>query len=263
MGKAIIPSPSTHKKVDRPSFSEIRMSHRLSPILEVPPMTDPSSLIQKALTEGRKALNEYEAKQFLAAFGVPVCGEILVKDAPAAAVEAVKMGFPVVLKASGEKLTHKTEAGGVVLNLKSAAEVEAEGKRLLNIPGCEALSVQEMISGARELVCGMTRDPHFGPAVMFGLGGILTEVLNDTVFRIAPLTTGDALDMMSEIRAGKILDPFRGEAEVDRDVLARTLVAVGNIGLQFEGVAEIDINPLKIRADGRPVAVDALIVLAS
>jgi len=226
-------------------------------------MIDPQSLIQKALAEGRKALSEYEAKQFLAAFGVPVCREVLVPDADAAAAEAVKMGFPIVLKASGEKLTHKTEAGGVVLNLKNAEEVKAEGRRLLNIPGCEALSVQEMISGARELVCGLTRDPHFGPAVMFGLGGILTEILKDTVFRIAPLTTRDAREMMSEIRAHKILDAFRGEAAADLDVLAKTLVAVGEIGLQFEAVAEIDINPLKIRPDGKPVAVDALIILAS
>lgn len=226
-------------------------------------MTDPSSLIQKASAEGRKALSEYEAKQFLAAFGVPVCREILVPDADAAAVEAVKMGFPIVLKASGEKLTHKTEAGGVVLNLKNADEVKAEGLRLLKIPGCEALSVQEMISGARELVCGLTRDPHFGPAVMFGLGGILTEILKDTVFRIAPLTIRDAREMMSEIRASKILDAFRGEAAADVDALAKILIAVGEIGLQYEAVAEIDINPLKIRPDGKPVAVDALIILAS
>lgn len=226
-------------------------------------MTDPSSLIQKALAEGRKALSEYEAKQFLGAFGVPVCREVLVPDAEAAVTEATKMGFPIVLKASGEKLTHKTEAGGVALNLKSADEVKAEAKRLLAIPGCEALSVQEMVKGARELVCGLTRDPHFGPAVMFGLGGILTEILKDTVFRIAPLTMRDAREMMGEIRAHKILEPFRGEAAADLDVLARALIAVGEIGLQYEGVAEIDINPLKIRPDGQPVAVDALIILAS
>ncbi len=224
-------------------------------------MTDPNALIQKAKAEGRKALSEYESKQFLAAFGIPVCREVLVPDADAAAAEAVKTGFPVALKASGEKLTHKTEAGGVVLNLKTADEVRAEGLRLLKIPGCEALSVQEMVSGARELVCGLTRDPHFGPAVMFGLGGILTEILKDTVFRIAPLMTRDAREMMAEIRASKILEAFRGEAAVDLDVLAKTLVAVGEIGLKFEDVAEIDINPLKIRPDGKPVAVDALIIL--
>ena len=226
-------------------------------------MIDPNSLIQNAKARGQKALNEYDSKLILAAFGVPVCREVLASSADAAVAEALKIGFPVVLKASGEKLAHKTEAGGVVLNVKNEEEILSEGRRLLAIPGCESLSVQEMIVGARELVCGLTRDPSFGPAVMFGLGGILTEILKDTIFRIAPLTLYDAKDMMSGIRAHAILKPFRGEEAVDTDLLAKILVAVGAIGLQYESIAEIDINPLKIRRDGKPVAVDALIVLAS
>jgi acetate---CoA ligase (ADP-forming) subunit beta len=226
-------------------------------------MTDPQSIIQNAKSFGRKALSEYEAKQFLAAFGVPVCREVLSSSASTAAADAGRMGFPVVLKASGEKLMHKTEAGGVVLNVRNEEEVLSEGKRLLAIPGCEALSVQEMVTGTRELVCGLTRDPSFGPAVMFGLGGILTETLKDTVFRIAPLSRYDATDMMSGIRANKILEAFRGEAAVDTELLAKILITVGEIGLQYDLIAEIDINPLKIRRDGKPVAVDALIVLSS
>jgi succinyl-CoA synthetase beta subunit len=226
-------------------------------------MTDPKSLIYNAKSSGRKALNEYEAKLFLAAFGVPVCREVLASSVDTAAAEAVKIGFPVVLKASGEKLVHKTEASGVVLNVKNKQEIKSEGRRLLEIPGCEALSVQEMIIGTRELVCGLTRDPSFGPSVMFGLGGILTETLKDTVFRIAPLAMYDAKDMMSGIRANTILQPFRGEAAVDMDLLAKILIAVGEIGLQYESIAEIDINPLKVRRDGKPVAVDALIVFTA
>ena len=224
-------------------------------------MTDPESLIYNAKASGRKALNEYEAKLFLAAFGIPVCREVLASSVDGAVAEATRMGYPIVLKASGEKLAHKTEAGGVVLNVKDEREIRSEGRRLLEIPGCESLSVQEMIVGARELVCGMTRDPSFGPAVMFGLGGILTETLKDTVFRIAPLTMYDAKDMMSEIRANEILQSFRGEAAVDKDLLAKILIAVGEISSQCEAIAEIDINPLKIRRDGKPAAVDALIVL--
>ncbi|PKN20000.1 MAG: carboxylate--amine ligase [Deltaproteobacteria bacterium HGW-Deltaproteobacteria-6] len=226
-------------------------------------MTDPQSLIQNAKACGRKALNESESKQFLAAFGVPVCREVLASSPEAAAAEAARMGVPVVLKASGEKMMHKTEAGGVVLNVKNEQEILSEGRRLLAIPGCESLSVQEMVVGARELVCGLTRDPSFGPAVMFGLGGILTETLKDTVFRIAPLTMYDAKDMMSGIRANTILQPFRGEAAVDTELLAKILITVGEIGLQYESITEIDINPLKIRRDGKPIAVDALIVLAA
>ena len=224
-------------------------------------MIEADNMIQDALANGRKTLSEFDSKRFLALFGIPVSRDICVTDAEEAVAAAAGLGYPIALKATGASLTHKTEVGGVVLNLKTPGEIESEGKRLLKIPGCEALIVSEMVGGARELVCGLTRDPHFGPAVMFGLGGILTEILKDTVFRIAPLTTGDAQSMMSDIRAVKILDAFRGEGAVDREALARILIAVGQIGLEYEEVAEIDMNPLKIRPNGQPVAIDALIVL--
>jgi len=131
----------------------------------------------------------------------------------------------------------------------------------MKIRGCEALLVQEMVKGARELVCGLTRDPQLGPCVMFGLGGVFTEVLDDVAFRMAPLTPGDAREMIGEIRARKILDPFRGEAAIDQEILGHVLVSLGSIGLEYENVAAIDINPLKVRPDGKPVAVDALVVL--
>ena len=220
-------------------------------------------LIDTAFAKGQSALNEYESKQFLAGFGIPVTREALAPDAKAAARAASEMGFPVVLKAAGARLFHKTEVEGVSLNLRTDRDVEREGERLLAIPGCEALLVQEMVKGGRELVCGLTRDPHFGPCVMFGIGGILTEILRDTSFRLAPLTPWDARDMLMEIRGRKILEPFRGEAAVNLDVLSRTLVALGEIGLNHDAVAEVDINPLKIRPDGTPVAVDALVVLKS
>jgi acetate---CoA ligase (ADP-forming) subunit beta len=224
-------------------------------------MEESMELIRKARAEGRSALSEYESKQFLAGFGIPVTVETLAGDAEAAAAAAARIGFPVVLKASGATLLHKTEVQGVVLNLRDAQDVAREAEGLLRIPGCEALLVQEMVKGGRELVCGLIRDPQFGPCVMFGIGGILTEVIEDIVFRLAPLTPRDARDMAAEIRGRKIVGPFRGEAAVDLDMLAHTLVALGSIGLQHEEVLEIDVNPLKIRPDGKPVAVDALVVL--
>jgi acetate---CoA ligase (ADP-forming) subunit beta len=224
-------------------------------------MIEADKLIREAGGKGRKTLSEYDSKRFLALFGIPVSRDICVTNAEKAVAAAAGLGYPVALKATGASLTHKTEVGGVVLNLKTPGEIEAEAHRLLKIPGCEALIVAEMVGGARELVCGLTRDPHFGPAVMFGLGGVLTEILKDTVFRIAPLTTGDARAMMSDIRAVKILDAFRGEGAVDREALASILLAVGQIGMEYGDIAEIDINPLKIRPDGQPVAVDALVVL--
>ena len=218
-------------------------------------------IIKEALNKGQKALNEYDAKRFCASFGIPVCHQALAHDAASAAEEAVKIGFPVVLKASGRNLFHKTEVGGIALNLASEDEVEKESQRLLQIPGSEAILVQEMVKGERELVCGLIRDAHFGPCVMFGLGGVMTEVLQDVVFRVAPLTTQDALEMAQEIRHKRILDSFRGEAAVDLEALANILVALGEVGLQHQSIQSIDINPLKVRPDGKPVAVDALVTL--
>lgn len=221
------------------------------------------NLLEEALGKGQSALNEYQAKQFLANFGIPTCREALARDSEQAVAEAARIGFPVVLKAAGATLLHKTEVGGVALNLKSPAEVKEQANRLLKIPGCETLLVQEMIQGDRELVCGLTRDAQLGPCVMFGLGGILTEVLADTVFRVAPLTHADAVEMLGEIRGVKILGPFRGQQPADKAALAKILVALGTISLQHEAIRAIDLNPVKIRPDGSLVAVDALISLIS
>jgi len=219
-------------------------------------------IIEEALRQGQSALNEYEAKRFCARFGIPVCREAITHDADAAVKESLKIGFPVVLKACGKELFHKTEVGGIALNLKNQAEVKQESERLLRIPGSEAVLVQEMVRGERELVCGLIRDAHFGPCVMFGLGGIMTEVFKDIVFRVAPLTIQDGREMVREIRHRELLQPFRGEAAVDTEVLAQILVALSKIGLQHKSIQSIDINPLKIRPDGKPVAVDALVILS-
>ncbi len=218
-------------------------------------------VITAALAGGRSALNEHEAKGFLAGFGIPVGRELFVPDPAAALTAAAEIGYPVVLKAAGEGIQHKTELGAVSLNLKSEAEVRQEARRLLAIAGCEGLIVQELVPGERELVCGLTRDARFGPCVMFGLGGIFTELIDDAVFRVAPLGTSAALEMMAEIRTAKILGAFRGQAAADRQALARIIVGLGEIGCRYDEVGEIDINPVKIRPDGTPVAVDALVVL--
>jgi acyl-CoA synthetase (NDP forming) len=217
--------------------------------------------ISKALAQGRTGLSEHESKEFLRDFGIPVSREEIALDPESAVVCASQIGFPVALKASGSALFHKTEVDGVVLNLRGDDDVKREAGRLLRIPGCESLLVQEMVKGGRELVCGLTRDDLYGPCVMFGLGGILTEVLEDTVFRLVPLTDWDAREMVTEIRGAKILGAFRGEAAVDTNLLTRTLIALGEVALKHEEVHGIDINPLKIRSDGKPVAVDALVLL--
>jgi acyl-CoA synthetase (NDP forming) len=128
--------------------------------------------------------------------------------------------------------------------------------------GKGAVLIQEMIKGKRELVVGLIRDPQFGPCVMFGLGGIFTEILRDVSFRLAPLEKRDALEMIQEIKAHKILDAVRGMEPVDRDILSEMLINVGKIGMEHDMVKEIDINPV-IVSGSRPVAVDALIGLQS
>ena len=217
--------------------------------------------IAAAVEAGKSALNEYDAKRFLEGYGIPVCREAWAPDREAAVGSAREIGYPVVLKAAGEEIQHKTELGAISLNLKSEKEVRQAADRLLAIAGCEGLIVQEMVQGDRELVCGLTRDPQFGPCVMFGLGGIFTELIEDVVFRVAPLTKADALEMMEEIRAAKALQSFRGQPPVNRDALARILVALGKIGCQYDSIKEIDMNPIKIRRDGSPVAVDALVAV--
>lgn len=221
------------------------------------------NLIKTALDRGQKALSEYQSKQLLKDYGIPVTREELAQSADEAATIAARLGYPVVLKACSPELMHKSEAGAVEIGLKNEAEVRAAYGRLVGTASepLEGILVQQMIRGNRELVLGLSRDAQFGPCVMFGLGGVLTEIINDTVFRVAPLEMMDAREMMQELKAKAILDPFRGQAAADQEAIGRSLIALGQIGLDNEAVAEIDINPMIIDPAGRVVAVDALVVL--
>jgi acetyl-CoA synthetase (ADP-forming) len=222
-------------------------------------------IIVKALERGQSALSEHDSKLLIEKYGVPLAPETLAGSLDEAVEAASGIGYPVVLKACGPEISHKTERELVVVGLKTEAEVkEAYDKILANLGDTprEGVLVQKMVPGERELVIGLVRDPQFGPCVMFGLGGIFTEVLKDTSFRVAPITEGDAMQMMDDIKAKAILGPVRGKSPADKAKLARALVGLGRIGLEQEAVAEIDVNPLIITGDGDPVAVDALVVLA-
>lgn len=220
-------------------------------------------IIEDALREGRSRLSEYESKLILASYGLPVTAEILASTPGELRQAAAQIGYPLVIKACSADMAHKTEKGLIRLDIRNDAEaLTAFDEIVAQMNGAaKTVLVQQMIRGQRELVIGLTRDPQFGPCVMFGLGGIFTEVLNDTVFRVAPLEKHDALDMMQEIKAHKILEALRGLEAVNREILADMLITVGRIGLEHESIKEIDINPLII-SKGQPVAVDALVVLA-
>ena len=219
-------------------------------------------IIEEAIKRGVKTLSEYESKLLLTEYGIPVTSEKTATTEEDTVAAAADIGYPVVLKGSGEEISHKTEFDLIALDLKSETDVREAYKRLTSNPKApvKEVLVQQMVKGDRELVVGLNRDPQFGPCVMFGLGGIFTEILEDVTFRVAPLTRWDAMDAMDDIRGKKILDAFRGKPAVDREALADILIAVGKIGLDHDSVNEIDINPLKI-LNGKPIAVDALVVL--
>ena len=219
-------------------------------------------IIEKALKEGRTTLSEYESKQVLASYGLPVTAEKLAKTPEELIKATAKIGYPVVIKACSADIAHKTEKGLIRLDVRNDAEALTAFEEIAgSMDGAEkTVLVQQMIRGQRELVVGLTRDPQFGPCVMFGLGGIFTEILKDNAFRVAPLEKRDALDMMQEIKSHKILDAVRGMEAVDRELLADVLITVGQIGIENENIKEIDINPVII-SKGKPVAVDALVVL--
>jgi succinyl-CoA synthetase beta subunit len=225
--------------------------------------TRTQSILAAARKAGQKTLSEYDSKRILAAYGIPVSREVLVSTLAEAKAAAAKIGYPVVLKACSADEAHKTEKGLIAVNLASQKALTDAFAMIAERAGKEydgAFLVQEMVSGAREIMIGMHRDASFGPSVAFGLGGIFTEILQDVVFRIAPLRKRDARDMMRGIRAHKILDAVRGMPKVDQDVLSTALMAVGQIALDHPEIAEIDINPLIIRGN-KPIAVDALVVL--
>jgi len=220
-------------------------------------------IIQEALKKGQKTLSEYESKKLLKAYGFPVVREELV-DSRAGAVKAAKaIGLPVVLKGCSAEIAHKTEKKLIEVDLRTLKEVQRAYDGIMERVGSTPLDgilVQEMVKGSRELVIGMIRDAQFGPCVMFGLGGIFTEVLKDVSFRIAPLERRDALEMAKEIKGAPVLGAFRGMAPIDMDLLVSMLINAGKLGLELEAVKEVDVNPLIISGN-RPVAVDALVVL--
>ena len=214
----------------------------------------------------RSTLSEHESKQLVARYGVPIATERVAQNADDAAVAATELGFPVVVKLCGDAIAHKTERDLVRLGLADADAVRAAAADLLAKArpedGAVALLVAEMVRGKRELIAGLVRDPHFGPCVVLGLGGILTEALGDVVFAMAPIARHDALAMIDRLHASHLLTrPFRGEAAADADTLADVLVGLGNLAIERPDVASVDLNPLIVRSDGKVLAVDALVEL--
>jgi acyl-CoA synthetase (NDP forming) len=219
-------------------------------------------IIETALEQGRHMLSEYESKKVLAFYQIPVTKEIEVDSVEGLVKATQDIGYPVVLKGCASEIAHKTEKGLIQVDIRNNDEARIAFEKIkAGMNGKEAtVLVQEMVKGQRELVIGLTRDAQFGPCVMFGLGGIFTEILKDISFRVAPIEKRDALEMMQEIKGHKILGAVRGMEAADLDQLCEILIRVGQIGLDHDEIKEVDINPV-ILSKGKPVAVDALIVL--
>lgn len=211
-----------------------------------------------------RTLPEDESGALLAEYGVPVAPSVRAADADAAANAATALGFPVVTKLVGDAIAHKTERGLVRLGLRDAGAVHAAAEELLAAAtpadGDVAVLVAPMLRGTRELVAGLVRDPQFGPCVMVGFGGVLTEAIGDVAFVPVPLDALDAAEAIEALSARALLGPVRGEPAVDRDALAAVLLGLGALAEARPDVAAVDVNPL-IVVDGRPVAVDALVEL--
>ena len=211
-------------------------------------------------------LSEAESKALVAAHGIPVPDERIVPDAAAAVAAADAIGYPVVLKLNGDAIAHKTERGLVRLSLTDAAAVEQAGTELLGRAspddGPVSLLVAPMLRGNRELIAGLHHDEQFGMTVMFGVGGILAEAVADVAFRLVPLTAVDAEELIDDLQTQKLLGEFRGEPAVDRTALVAVITGLAALSTARPDIRSVDLNPL-IVVDGHPVAVDALVEVAS
>lgn len=226
------------------------------------------AVLAQARSEGRTLLNEVEAKQVLIDAGVSATATSLATSPAEAKQQAEAMGFPVVLKIVSPDIAHKSDVGGVKLNLTDGDavataydEIIANSKRAEPNANILGVSVQQMAKQGTEVIVGMTTDPQFGPVMMFGLGGVMVEVLKDVAFRLVPLEEKDARQMLSDIKGKAILDGVRGNPPADLDALTETILKVSKFVEQHPEVRELDLNPV-FAYDTGAVAVDARIVVA-
>jgi len=204
--------------------------------------------------------SESESRQIVENAGIPVSRWKVASNPDEALKAAREIGFPSALKLNGPSIAHKTEQGLVKLNLKTEPDLLNAAKELLeNEINDSNLIVTEMLSGSREVIAGVVRDPQFGPCVMFGFGGILAEAIADVEFRLAPITSYDARDLISSLKTKGLLKEFRGEEALDIDATIDLLIKLGELA-EDEQILSIDLNPLII-VDGLPIAADALVEL--
>jgi acetyltransferase len=219
--------------------------------------------------ESRVAIGDAEAREIMEAYGIATPRTFLARTPDEAARFADEVGFPVVIKIASPDILHKTDVGGVKLNVMTPSDVRDAFELMTYrarryVPDAEIWGclVQEMVLGGKEVIAGMNRDPHFGPVMMFGLGGIYVEALHDVVFRVAPFDRRDAREMIGEIRARDLLRGVRGERPSDLEAVVETLLRLSQLVVDFPEIVEFDINPLTVFEVGRGlVGIDMRLVL--
>lgn len=228
-----------------------------------------TAIIESARAAGRTLLNEVDSKRLLAEAGIPVAGARLAATRDEAIALARETGFPAVLKILSEDIPHKSDVGGVALGLRNEEAVGAAFDRMMAAvlavrpdAKIDGVSVQRQAAPGTEVIVGMTTDPQYGPVLMFGLGGVLVEVLHDVAFRIAPLAPRDAREMVHEIKGLPLLQGYRGSPAADIGAIEDLLLKVSAFIERNPEVAELDLNPVFAYPDGI-IAVDARVVLGA
>ncbi|RPI88166.1 MAG: CoA-binding protein [Chloroflexi bacterium] len=218
------------------------------------------NVLDKVRADGRATAGDAEARDVLEAYGIPLPKTALATNAEEAVAFAEEIGYPVVMKIASPDILHKTDIGGVKLNLTSASEVRDAFDLIMyrairhmpdaNIWGCQ---IQQMVKGGRETIIGVNRDPQFGPLLMFGLGGVYVEAFKDVTFRVAPIDRREASEMVTEIRSYALLRGVRGEPAADIEGIIDTLLRISQLVTDFPEIVELDINPLLVFPSGKGV----------
>ena len=230
-------------------------------------MDTASEIFSKVREEGRKFLLEPEAKSICKEYGIPVTDFRIARNEAEAVSFADEIGYPVVLKIISPDVIHKSDVGGVIVGLKTAEDVRNAYNQIMeNVknhkPNAKIVGmlVQEMAPSSTEIIVGAIKDPQFGPALMFGLGGIFVEVLKDVTFRIAPLTRDEAEEMIKEVRAYPLLKGYRNTPPADIEAIVNILLNTSRLVMEHQEIKELDLNPIMVYEKGAKT-VDARIIL--
>ncbi len=231
-------------------------------------MKDCETILQRVLDEGRFSLLENEAQQICSFHHIPTPKSYVASSIRDAVSKANDIGFPVALKIVSPQILHKSDVGGVILNVKNEGELEVDYEKMLaNVdklePPAKVLGVliEKMMPPSTEVIIGGIRDSQFGPAVMFGIGGIFTEIYNDVSFRVAPIERIDARNLIHGLKGSRLLEGARGKPTANLDSIMDVLISVSNLIVEHEAIRQLDLNPVIVYSDS-VCAVDSRIIIS-